>query len=138
MKILFICKSNFGRSQIAETLFNSKSKNHTSISAGTENGRVIGHKLGDFPEHSNLFICMDEIGFDIRNNHSKLLTPEMIKEADRIYVMAEKETWPIYLEESEKVIFWDIEDMCGQSIDDFRKGRDQIAQLIDQLIAEIE
>jgi len=139
MKILFICKSNFGGSQIAETLFNSKSKKHTATSAGTENGRVIGHKLGDFPEHSNLFTCMEEIGFDIRNNTSKLLTPDLLKEADRTYVMAEKETWPDYLkEESQKVTFWDIEDMCGQSIDDFRKGRDQIAQLIDQLIAEIE
>jgi protein-tyrosine-phosphatase len=139
MKILFICKSNFGRSQIAETLFNSKSKKHTATSAGTENGRVIGHKLGDFPEHSNLFTCMEEIGFDIRNNTSKLLTPDLLKEADRVYVMAEKETWPDYLkEESQKVTFWDIEDMCGQSIESFRKGRDQIAQLIDQLLAEIE
>lgn len=52
--------------------------------------------------------------------------------------MAEKETWPIYLEESEKVIFWDIEDMCGQSLEDFRKGRDQISKLIEQLIVEIQ
>ncbi len=138
MKILFICKSNFGRSQIAEMLFNSRSKKHTSISAGTENGRVIGHKLGDFPEHSNLFICMDEIGFDIRDKTSKLVTPDLIKKVDRIYVMAEKETWPDYLKESKKVIFWDIEDMCGQSLEDFRKGRNQISKLIDKLILEIE
>ena len=100
MNILFICKSNFGRSQIAETIFNQISKKNKATSAGTEKGRVTGHKLKDFPEHSNLFVCMDEIGLDIRENTSKLMTPEIVKNANKIIVMAEKETWPDYLKKS--------------------------------------
>ena len=137
MNILFICKSNFGRSQIAETIFNQISKKNKATSAGTEKGRVTGHKLKDFPEHSNLFVCMDEIGLDIRENTSKLMTPEIVKNANKIIVMAEKETWPDYLKKSNKVTFWEIEDMCGQSLDKYRKVRDQIKSLIENLVKEV-
>ncbi|MDP3727867.1 MAG: low molecular weight phosphatase family protein [bacterium] len=137
MKVLFICKSNFGRSQMAEAIFNQISKKHKATSAGTKKGRVTGHKLKDFPEHSNLFICMDEIGFNIRNNIAKLLTLEMVRDADKIIVMAEKETWPDYLKKSDKIVFWEIEDMCGQSLDKFRKARDQIKSLIEKLVKRI-
>jgi len=138
MDVLFICKSNFARSQIAEAIFNSISKKHKATSAGTEKGRVTGHELRDFPEHSNLFVCMDEIGLDIRKNISKLLTFEIVKNADKIIVMAEKEIWPDYLKNSNKIVFWEIEDMCGQSLDKFRKARDQIKSLVEKLVKEIE
>ncbi len=137
MKILFICKSNFGRSQIAEAIFNSISPKHKATSAGTEKGRVTGHKLKDFPEHSNLFVCMDEIGLDIRENTAKSLTPKIVKDADKIIVMAEKETWPGYLKKSNKIAFWEIEDMCGQSLDKFRDARNQIKSLVEKLVKEI-
>ena len=45
MKVLFVCKSNIGRSQMAEAFFNKFSKNHKAISAGisTENhaGKMV-------------------------------------------------------------------------------------------------
>lgn len=132
--ILFVCKSNFGRSQMAEAIFNKISENYKSTSAGTEKGRVTGHKLKDFPEHSNLFICMDEIGINLRNNVAKLLTPKMIKDASKIIVMAEKETWPDYLKKSDKVIVWDIEDPCGKSLHKFIKIRNQIEKKVKELI----
>ncbi len=136
-KVLFVCKSNFGRSQIAEAIFSRLSQKHKATSAGTEKGRVTGHNLKDFPEHLNLFICMDEIGIDIRENLSKLLTPGAVRDADKIIVMAEKDTWPDYLKRSDRVAFWDIEDMCGQSLDSFREVRDQIKSLVENLVKEI-
>ncbi len=122
---------------MAEAIFNSLSKEHRAVSAGTEKGRVTDHKLKDFPEHSNLFICMNEIGLDIKNNISKCLTPEMVADADKIFVMAEKETWPDYLKESDEVIFWNIEDMCGEPLEKFRDTRDKIKILIEELVKEI-
>ncbi len=138
MKVLFVCKSNFGRSQIAEAIFNSISQKHKATSAGTEKGRVTNHKLKDFQEHSNLFSCMNEIGLDITENSAKMLTEKMVKEADKIIVMAEKDTWPNYLKESNKIIFWQVEDVAGQSLDKFREIRDKIDQNIEKLVQEIE
>ncbi len=119
---------------MAEALFNQISKNYKATSAGTEKGRVTNHKLKDFPEHSNLFICMDEVGIDLRNKVAKLLTQKMIKDADKIVVMAEKETWPDYLKKSNKVVFWNIEDPCNKSLDTFIKVRNKIKKKIEELI----
>jgi len=113
------------------------SKKNVSASAATERGRVTDHKLKEFPEHSNLFVCMDEIGFDIRENNVKLLTPAMLGGADKVIVMAEKHTWPEFLRTSDKVIFWQIEDVAGQSLEKFRNARDQIKRLVEELIKEI-
>ena len=35
------------------------------------------------------------------------LTPELVDAADKVIVMAERETWPDYLVEGGKVEFWD-------------------------------
>lgn len=137
MNILFVCKANFARSQIAEIIFNSLSKKHTATSAGTQKCRVTGHPLKDFPEHSNLFICMDEVGYEIRNNVSKLLTPSKVDKADIVIVMAEKDTWPDYLVKSKKVTYWKIDDLDGQSIENFRIGRDAIKKLVEDLVRKI-
>lgn len=137
MNILFVCKANYARSQIAEIIFNSLSKKHTATSAGTQKCRVTGHPLKDFPEHSNLFVCMDEIGYDIRNNVSKLLTPSKANKADIIIVMAEKDTWTEYLRRSTKVNYWKIDDLDGQSMENFRIGRDAIKKLVEEFVRKI-
>ncbi len=111
---------------------------HKATSAGTEKGRVTNHKLKDFQEHSNLFICMKEIGLDITENSAKALTKKMVKEADKIIIMAEKDTWPDFLKESNKIIFWQIEDIAGQSLNRFRDIRNQIKECIEKLIQEVE
>lgn len=138
MKILFVCKANFGRSQIAEAIFNSISKKHQAVSAAAKDVRVIGHKLQEFPEHSNLFICMDEIGIDLREKTAKLLTPEMIENSDKVIVMAEKNLWPDFLKKSNKTIFWEIDDMAGQSLGKYQHARDEIKKLVKKLLEETE
>lgn len=137
MTILFVCKSNFGRSQIAEAIFNSESKKHHAKSAGTIVDRVTNHKLAEFPEHANLFTSMDEIGLDIRECTAELLTPAMVKEADKVVVMAEKHTWPEFLINCENVIYWDIADICNQSLEKYRETREQIKELVMELVGEI-
>ncbi|NOY15195.1 MAG: hypothetical protein GXP43_03180 [bacterium] len=122
---------------MAETFFNAISNKHKAQSAGIEKGKVTSHRLKDFPQHSNLFICMDEAGFDIRQNIAKLLTPEKVQKADKIIVMADRKLWPDYLRASDKIIFWPVADMCGQSLDKFRQARDQIKSLVGQLIKEL-
>ncbi len=138
MKILFICKSNFGRSQIAETIFNSLTQKHHAVSAGVEKGRTTGHKLKDFPEHHNLFICMDEIGFDIRENIAKFIDPKTLTNVDIIISMVDKLLLPTYIDGLNKVTFWDVEDMCGLSLIEYRKTRDRIKDHVRKLLYEID
>ena len=137
MKVLFVCKSNFGRSQIAEAIFNSVSKEHVATSAGAIQDRVTNFKLMDFPEHENLFTCMDEIGIELRNQIAKQLTLEMVDESDKIIVMAEREFWPEFLQNSDKVTYWEIEDMCNKSLESYREARDQIRDLVEGLAEEL-
>ncbi len=45
---------------------------------------------------------------------AELVTPiskELVDKADRVIVMAEKETWPDYLKNNPKVTYWDIADI---------------------------
>ncbi len=138
MKLLFVCKSNFGRSQMAEAIFNQLSKKYQAFSAGIEEGRVTGRQLKNFPEHENLFLCMDEMGIDLREKRSKLLTSEMVSQADKVVVMADKDSWPAYLRNSDKVISWQVDDPSGLSLAKFREVKDKIRDLVENLIKETE
>jgi protein-tyrosine-phosphatase len=77
---------------------------------------------------------MDEIGFDLRKNYTKLLNSEMVKNADRIIVMEKEETWPQYLKRSDKVTYWEIDDICGLSLEEYRNAIKKIKKLIDKLV----
>jgi len=133
MKILFICKSNTGRSQMAEAFFNKISNNHTSFSAGT----LVGEREGTII-HEYVIESMRQLGFDLSKNVRKQLTPSMVNEADKIIIMDEEKNLPDYLKESSEKTFWDVEDAVGTSLELHCKIRDQIKMLVKQLINDIE
>ena len=66
MKVLFICKANVGRSQMAETIFNKLCKerdlNHKAESAGTEPGKWKGKFVKD---ERLVNTAVKEAGFDL-------------------------------------------------------------------------
>lgn len=138
MKVLFICKANVGRSQIATAFFNQLSKTHTAFSAGTnvnENNKPLFNQVTKEGELS--VKCMAGAGIDLSKTTRKQLTPEMVKEADKIIVMTEKENWPEYLRNSPKVIIWQVEDAKGMSYEFHCRIRDQIKKLVEELVKEI-
>ena len=119
MKVLFVCRANLGRSQIASAFFDQLSQ-HTSESAGTivamiggEGRTVLQRVEGDPEENPTLAMLMDimnEEGRGISSGIQTQLSPELVNAADRVMVMAQKDSWPDYLVEGEKVTFWEIED----------------------------
>jgi protein-tyrosine-phosphatase len=144
MKILFICKWNVGRSQIAEFFFNKFSKKHNSISAGTnpKSEGINGKKLSEISKLTksaeSTVLLMRNIDPGFHNKLSKQLTPERVKWADRIIVMTEKENLPDYMDYS-KVTFWsDIPDGKDKSYDFICGMRDMVKQRVKELIKEIE
>lgn len=142
MKILFICRGNVARSQIAEAIFNNLSeKKHIAVSAGTkvvkEDISKEGQKIKDIDTATNIIITMREVGIDVSDHIRNQLTFEIFEKADKVIVMAEMETVPEYLKQSGKVIFWEVSDPKGQSLEFTRQIRNQINILIENLIKTI-
>jgi len=139
MNILFVCKANVGRSQMASAFFNKLSKKNKSTSAGTQVGEKEGQKIGDNEKTKLLIKVMNEEGIDLRNFKRNQLTPQMVDKADRVVVMAEKSECPEYLLKTNKVIFWKIEDVNGRydSYEYHIKTRDDIKKLVEKLVKEI-
>lgn len=143
MKILFVCRGNVGRSQIAEALFNNLSKNHKAISVGTkvfdkEGNSKDGEKLQDREGAKHIVAVMDEIDLDVRLAERNQITENAVNNSDIVIVMAEKETLPEYLLTSDKVRYWDIGDPKNQTLEEVRMTRDTINNLVKELVAEIE
>ncbi|MBA3678956.1 hypothetical protein H0W80_02045 [Candidatus Saccharibacteria bacterium] len=130
MKILFICRGNVGRSQVATELYNQKHPNQAS-SAGTIVD-VPGQKLSERSGATNAIIVMKELSIDMSDNITTQLTQNMLDNYDKVVVMAEPENIPEYLSKSSKFEYWDVLDMRGQDLSITRKLRDQIKELIVQ------
>ena len=132
MKVLFICRANVGRSQMATAFFNKLSTKHHAVGAGTHVGDNEGLLLQEL-----VIKCMAELGYDLSKETRKQLTPQIAHEADKIVFMNEKEDVPPYLSDSPKVMFWEVEDAKGTSYDFHVKIRDQIKGLVEKLVREI-
>jgi len=114
MKILFICKSNAERSQMAEVLFNYRykglRKRHSAMSAGTnvDLEKTHGHGAGYIVSELLLSMGHDQI-MDARR---KQLTERIARRADKIVVLLRKKEvdrfLPEYVKKSSKTIFWDV------------------------------
>ena len=142
MKILFICRGNVGRSQIAEHIFNSLTTEHTAISAGTrvinrEGNSVDGEKIATIELAKPVIDTLAEIDLDATEATRTQLTPELLASADIVVSMAEPATHPGYLNEREDLITWEIEDPKGFNLEQTGEIRDQIADNVKTLLNTI-
>ena len=128
-KILFVCVENAGRSQIAEGFFKKYvPEGFEAVSAGTkpvDNLNPIAIE------------AMKEIGIDISNQKSKLVTNEMINDSESVVNMGcmDKESCPALFVED--IADWGIEDPKGKSIEQVRQIRDTIESKIKELVTKI-
>ncbi len=132
MKLLFVCKYNAGRSQMAQALFNKFSKKHTSNSAGIKALERMNYPLPEFVVRD-----MNERGIDMSKYHRKQLTQEMAERADKVILFVPRRAWPEYLKNSPKAVYWKIADAKGKSYDFHCKIRDKIENLVTSLVKEI-
>lgn len=135
MKILFICKGNVGRSQIAEALFRRRfGDTHETVSAGTQLSgpeQPIGELM---PQIQEVLEVMKEEGLDVSLAIRNQLTETMLDAADKaIVIMDHEEPLPDYLTRSPKLVHWAIPDPKGQSLEFTRKVKDEIKQRIEDL-----
>ncbi len=122
MIVLFVCRGNASRSQMAEAIFNSLAKKSLAISAGISPAERISSKAK---------AVLKEIGIEW-NGRPKALTKDMVEMADLIVAMCEGD-FP-----KEKTVFWDVEDPMGKDIDFYRKVRDEIRRRVEELLNIVE
>ncbi len=133
MKILFICKGNVGRSQIAEALFRKKfGDEHTAVSAGT---KISGPEepIGNlFPQIYEVLEVMNEEGIDVSTSVRTQLTEKMVNEVDKVVAIIEDdEILPEYLLTSPKLLRWNVPDPKGKDLKFTREVREEIKRRID-------
>ena len=142
MKVLFICYANVGRSQVAHAYFEKLSKHECQSAGIAVNERLTAMKLAskklkDNPNQSSVRYIRKELGRDIGEKEKQQLIPEMITTADLVVVIAEKERWPSYLQECNKVLFWDIQDPVGMADESADEVYRQVQRRVEQLVAEV-
>ena len=128
-KVLFLCVGNSCRSQMAEgfaKLYGSPFLKVTS--AGTKPASSVNPKAVE---------VMKELGIDITGQQPKILTSEMIQDADVLISMGcgVEESCPADLYDN--FVDWDLDDPYDQSIEKYREIRDEIKKLVKALVEEI-
>jgi arsenate reductase (thioredoxin) len=127
--VLFVCVENAGRSQMAEGFFRKYSpEGYEPLSAGTRPVSDINPLAIE---------AMREVGIDISNQKSKILTEDMIKKSTVRVNMGciEKESCPTLF--IHNVIDWNIEDPQGKSIEKVREIRDVIESRVKELVSNV-
>ena len=69
MKVLFLCRQNAGRSQMAQAFFERVAPGHTALSGGSSPAAAV---------HPIVIDAMREIGFDLSGRVPKKVDPDML------------------------------------------------------------
>ncbi|MFQ4143127.1 arsenate reductase, glutathione/glutaredoxin type [Chlorogloeopsis sp. ULAP02] len=126
---MFVCKRNSGRSQIAEGFAKILGEGKIAVvSSGLEASQVDQLAVQ----------VMSEVGIDISNQTSKPLSNFQPEDFDAVISLCGcgvnlPEEWVI------REVFedWQLEDPKGESIEIFRRVRDQVKERVVKLIASL-
>jgi len=123
---LFVCVENAGRSQMAEAI--ARAYGVDASSAGTIPASAV---------NSTVVEAMKERGFNLASNKPKMLTNQMIEEADYVVTMGcrvEDVCPKPLIVKMEKLVDWHIDDPKGKPIEEVRKIRSEIESKVLELL----
>ena len=126
-RVLFVCVHNAGRSQMAAALLTHLGGGRIEVrSGGTEPADQI---------NPNAVTAMAELGIDITAEVPKVLTPDAVEASDVVITMGCGDACPYYPGVTYRD--WKLDDPADQPLDTVRIIRDDIAERIRVLIAEL-
>ncbi len=125
--VVFVCVHNAGRSQMAAALMTHLAGDAIEVrSAGTEPADQINPAA---------VAAMAELGIDITAQVPKVLTPDAVETSDVVITMGCGDTCPYFPGVSYRD--WKLDDPADQPLDAVRAIRDDIADRVRTLIAEL-
>jgi arsenate reductase (thioredoxin) len=125
--VLFVCVHNAGRSQMAAALLMHLAGELIEVrSAGTEPADRLNPAV---------ITVMSELGIDITAEAPKQLTGQAVRSSDVVITMGCGDTCPYFPGVSYRD--WKLPDPAGQPLEAVRAIRDDIAQHVRALIAEL-
>jgi arsenate reductase len=126
--VLFVCLHNAGRSQMSQALFErAAAGRHSASSAGTTPAERV---------HPEVVAAMRELGIDLAGRTPKKLTVEAAGQADVVVTMGCGDECP-YIP-GKRYIDWDLRDPKGLSPAEVTAIRDEIAELVRELAADLD
>jgi protein-tyrosine-phosphatase len=138
MKILFICKANVSRSQMAAALYNEMTCSHDADSAGVDidfpNETLAERKQRLGASHT--LNVMQEIGLDLSQNRRTQLTKEMLKGYDRVISMLDEELAPEWLVKDPHYTYWAIADPISKDLAVTKSTMKEIQSKLRDLLEE--
>jgi arsenate reductase (thioredoxin) len=124
-EVLFVCVHNAGRSQMAAGLVELHSQGRVQVrSAGSAPGEAINPAAVE---------AMREVGVDLGEELPKLLTDELVRDADVVITMGCGDACTVY--PGKRYEDWELEDPAGKDLDTVRRIRDEIDARVKQLVA---
>jgi len=127
MKVLFLCRMNKFRSPIAEALFNQIYPEHKATSAGSkeaDEGDIIPGRTIE---------ALSEEGIDVSSQKSKIVTKEMVEDADKVIVLCEKKFCPDFVLESKKVEHWFVRDPGFDGVPSLDETKNSLKEKISKM-----
>ncbi|MHB8631517.1 MAG: arsenate reductase/protein-tyrosine-phosphatase family protein [Candidatus Limnocylindria bacterium] len=125
-RVLFLCRHNAGRSQMALAFFERFAKGRAIVdSAGSEPGTAV---------HEVVLNAMNEQGFSI-DRRPQRVTPAMLRDADVVVDMGCGED--LSAVPASRRRSWRIADPHGKSVESVRRIRDRIAARTELLAHEL-
>jgi arsenate reductase (thioredoxin) len=126
-RVLFVCVHNAGRSQMAAALLSRMAGDRIEVrSAGTEPADQINPVA---------VAAMAELGIDIAATTPKILTSDAVRACDVVITMGCGDACPYFPGVSYRD--WKLADPAGQPLATVRAIRDEIADRVRALIAEL-
>ena len=126
-EVLFVCVQNAGRSQLAAALLRQMTGDRVHV-------RTAGSKPSDQID-PQVVEALDEIGVPVVAEFPKPLTDEVVQAADVVITMGCGDACPIY--SGRRYLDWPIPDPVGRPMAEVRVIRDEIANRLQALCAEL-
>jgi arsenate reductase len=128
VNVVFVCVGNSGRSLMAERLFCVASGGkHEARSAGSDPGTAA---------HPQVVEALAEAGIDARDHVPRKLDAELLDWADVAVSTCSDEVCPVT--PGVRRISWVFRDPKGLPLEDVRAIRDDIAEHVRGLVAELD